>query len=400
MEDEAFDGINLEDLSGSESPILDGDNFGRIESVTQNQKPTETQAQDKPAVDPNAVDMDALANLEVIDIVPAGTEDASQEGSKTETKSSQTPASNPKGSSPSSQDAFTSFATVLKDAGVLSSLNEEDLGEIKSTDDLVKAIEKQIKSNEYAKLNDDQKKWLEALETGVPEQEVKTSQTNAAQYKRITDDQIEESEPLQFELIKRSFLIKGFDVSTAEKYASLAVQTDTAKDDAIQAKLALVAHEESKIQSQVESLKEKRNRELKEEQEALLSLRSKINETSEVLPGMQINATTKDKIYASITSPVKVDNGNPLNEVMDKYQTDPEYKLKLHALHVVTKGFTDFSKITNSVKTQTTKNFESVLKSTGSGTIGSPAGRTAGDSGVAQGMTSKEIAEAIKTINF
>jgi hypothetical protein len=230
MEDEAFDGINLEDLSGSESPILSGDNFGKIEPTVQTQKPTETQTQLPPAVDPNAVDMDALANLEVIDIVPAGTEDASLEGSKTEPKSSQTPASNPKGSSPSSQDAFTSFATVLKDAGVLSSLGDEDLGEIKSTDDLVKAIEKQIKANEYSKLNDDQKKWLEALETGVPEQEVKSSQTSAAQYKRITDDQIEESEHLQFELIKRSFLIKGFDANSAEKYASLAVQTDTAKD--------------------------------------------------------------------------------------------------------------------------------------------------------------------------
>jgi len=68
-----------------------------------------------------------------------------------------------------------------------------------------------------------------------------------------------------------------------------------------------------------------------------------------------------------MTTPTKVTDETPLNEVMDKYQSDQEYKMRLHALDVITKGFTDFSKFTKKAKSNAAQKLEKQIAQGGTG---------------------------------
>jgi uncharacterized membrane-anchored protein YjiN (DUF445 family) len=170
---------------------------------------------------------------------------------------------------------------------------------------------------------------------------------------------------LQAEIIRRGFLIKGFEADKANRYTQLAMKGDNPLDDAMDSKHALVAFENSKIQEIIDAGNRTRKDKEADTQQKLADLKTKVTETSEVIPGIKVNSTTKDKIFESMTTPIKSDSKEPVNELMDKYANDQEYKMKLHALHVLTKGLTDFSKFTNSMKSSAIKELENSVNQEG-----------------------------------
>jgi hypothetical protein len=394
-----FEGVDLEELANSETPIVDSG------ETSENTTGTETETNDGTVPEittdtkggDEGIDLDALANAEtILDTTSTEEDSEGKDGSET---TSQTPATKPDRSSPSSQDEiFTSFASALTEAGVFSSLDEEELNGIKTTEDLMSAIAKQIKTNEYATLNENQKEYLEALKAGIPQPEFAERKHNADLYKNLNEEEIKVNQNLQYELMKRSFIAQGFDAGKAEKYAVLSVKSDTGVEDALQAREDLVAHEEKQIQAKIAADKEAATQRQESSQKAIAALKSKLEETSEILPGIKITTPTKDKIFSSMTTPVKMKEDSPLNEVMDKYENDEDYKFKLHALHVLTKGFTNFDKL---IKVGTTKATQSFTDALSTSSFGKP-GRAG--SGVADhvqtGSTAAEIGESLKTITF
>lgn len=293
--------------------------------------------------------------------------------------------------SPQTSNAFSSFAAALKDAGVLSSLEDENIKEIKSSEELIKAIEKQVQKNEYAKLTPKQKKYLEAVEAGI-EEEKAVQYTNAlSEYNSVSEDQIKSSKPLQKELFKRSFLVKGFDAESAEKYAELALTSPTVEEDAVKTKETLVAHITGLLETEKEEALNAKTELQKKEEELITSLKSKINESSQILPGITVNSNTKEKIFNSLTTPVGKNNESLLNEVMKSYTSDNEYKVRLHALHVITKGFTDFSKFKTTSKSDVIKTFDETLANTAMNSLVSKS---------VEGATTSSIKEALKHLKF
>lgn len=352
---EIFQGVSLEDL---ESGNLSADSIKTEEIVVpQEALGTTTKETTELQQEPEGIDLEVLANL--------GSEDSSlEEEIKDEGNSEK--ASEKTGVSPSSQNSMlSSLASALVETGVLSSLSEEEVKEIKDTESLMEAITKQIKTNEFSDLTEEQKEYLEAIRNGVDVETYAQTKANASQYKKLSDEVIESNAPLQKELIRRSFLIKGFDEEKAAKFAELAMKDENALEEAKLAKNSLVAHEEKLIQDKINQEKLVKQAKLDEEVKALEDLKSKITETSDLIPGIKFNSTFKDKAFSSMTTPVKVDKEQgPLNEVMKAYKEDPEYKLKLHALHVATKGFTDFSKLVTTTKSKAVKELKDKLDQT------------------------------------
>lgn len=388
--DDIFDGVSLEELAGSENPVVDPKDSGMsqgdgAQSAENNatETPATKETDNAPVNDPEAIDINELAN--------SGTATEEEEGDDSKA-SSQTPTDNKGTKSPSSQksDATTSLASALAEVGVFSSLTEEEVGEIKSAEDLVNAVQKQTEENRYADLTEEQKNYLEALKEGVPEREFHEHTTTAAQYKAVTNDQIVGNTALSTELIRRSLIIKGVDNDTAGEMA--AIQAAKADGDArgVRAKEELILHEETNLRTKIDSQKSARENKIAEEQEALLNLKTKIQTADEILPGIKVNTQTKNKIFDSMTTTVDEQDGQQLNELMVKYQEDPEFRYKLHAMYTVTKGLTDFKKFKSAAKSSAIEDLENKLQSGTNTRTGS-----ANNSGGLGGRTAAEIASSL-----
>ena len=121
-------------------------------------------------------------------------------------------------------------------------------------------------------------------------------------YKSIDEDTISENENLQIELIKRSFLIKGFNEKDAIKYAKLAMDAEDPVEEAKNALNSLVAYGEKDLQDKVDAEKAKKQAEIDKEKTKLEELKSKVNSAPDLIPGYKLNSLTKERIFDSITS--------------------------------------------------------------------------------------------------
>jgi hypothetical protein len=370
-------GIDINELENSEEAIFD-DKTPVQKTVKPDQKTTveDTDIEE----DENAILLEDIAELGSDDNL----EDDDLEDETKKTNNKKTPVGSGEQNS-SSQGNITFLASALAESGVFSSLGEDELKEIDNADKLLDAIAKQIKANELSDLTEDQKQYVEALRTGVPNDEYTESKTLIQQYKSIDNKKIEDNVNIQFELIRRSLIAEGISEERAKKLATVAAQSEEGYEEALQAKQALIANEESKLTSKIEAAKKANEDKLAKDQEELSSLKSKINEASELIPGIKVNSQTKEKIFESLTSPVKVEGSKMLNEVMESYK-NPEYKMKLHALHVITNGFKDFSKFTQTTKSKVAKDLEEKLNNQGTQVRGSGSiqstqfgGKTASD---------------------
>lgn len=394
---EIFDGMSLEELAGSENPIIDASQQKVESSKKSDEKKEEKNEKTEPVI-VSGVDLEQLAELdEPIGTIENNGNNDDEVGINGTKKTSQTPAKKDDGSSPSSQDTFTSLASALVEAGVFSSITPEEISEVKTVEQLLGALAKQVQADRYKDLNEDQKAYLEALENGVPQDEFATRKANAEQYKVLEDDKIRQAPALQKELIRRSFIIKGFSSEEADKFATLSVAQPNGAEDAIKAKSALIAFETKQIEEKVEKAKKDKADSIEKEKVALGKLKSKVEETSEIVPGIKVNSPTKTKIFESMTTAVNMAGDKPLNEVMDSYSKNEDYKMRLHAMHVLTKGFTDFSKFTQTKTTSAVSQFEKLVTSTGTGSSGSSTGV---QTRISTGETANKIAEQLSKINF
>jgi hypothetical protein len=385
MSKDLFGDIDINDLANSEEAIID-----TTSNIVKSKSDSADKVDDKKDKE-DSDDNDGGIDINLISNLGSDDDDGSDDESGKDTKKVKTPAIDAKASS-SSQSALPSLALVLQEAGVFSSLTEEDLKDVQSVEDIVKAVEKQIKANELADLSEEDRSYIEARRNGVSHNEFIQTKANSEQYEKLTDELIEANEQLQFELIRRSFLIKGIDEKTASKLATKSVEDEDSLDEALEARQALIDYENKTLQDKITKAKEKADANLNAEKVKLESLKSKINENSEILPGVKVNSQTKDKIFNSMTTPVKSKDNKLQNEVMDLYSSDAEYKMKIHALHILTKGFTDFSKFKNDAKSTAVKDLEEKLAQTGSGSTGRSTSKSVSVSG---GSTTKEMIAAL-----
>lgn len=264
--------------------------------------------------------------------------------------------------SSSQSDVFTSLAADLSKAGILAFDDETSSADITDQDKLQAAIAKHIKDSRYADLNEDQRAYLESVENGVPTTEYQEQASVISQYKGLTDETIRGSEQAQLILQQNMFISKGF---TAEKALSLAqglVASPTSAEDSIAARDALVAHHEGILNGKVEAAKQEKLKSTQDAEKLIAELKSKVDTSSDLIPGVKVNSRTKTKINDSMLNIKSMNGGLPLNEVMEKYSTDNDYKIKIHALHVLTKGFTDFSKLSSVKKNESARSLTEVIK--------------------------------------
>lgn len=376
-----FDGISLEDLQNFD-PANDQTSISVQSLEINTDDKNKTTVKDLNTGEEIKDDVDISFNIEEIANITLTPEEV-----EFKDKAKSKPASDDKSSSVTNS-LLTTLASNLHKAGILSELTDEELTGIASEDKLYEAIQKQIKANEYSSLTEDQKLYLKAIENGIPEEDFVTNRRHANYFKNIDDDKLANNVQLQADLIYQGFLIKGFSQEEATEYAVSIVKNDSnAYAKALKSKEAIIKYNDEAINKAIREEETAKLNKATEDRKKVVELKSKIDTANELIPGLTINQTTKDKVFTSITKAVAVDeSGLPMNEVLDKYIKDPDYKMKLHALHVLTKGFTDFSKLKAETKTTIVKSLKEEFNnlSNGSGSTSS--------SGI---MTSEKIASMI-----
>ena len=293
-------------------------------------------------------------------------------------------------SADSSSSPLQLLASTLRAEGLID-LEEDE--EVKDSKDLLAAWRKTIAKNELSDLTEEQKTYVQALRNGIPEEEVKQNFNNIKALESVTDESITANEGLRKTLIAQDFIAKGIDEAKAMKLAERSVDLGEDIDDAKEALNSLKEIEKTRIVKTNAQKEAEKKAELKQAEEKLSKLKEVVLNKEEFIPNMKVNATTKEKIFKNMTEIAEYDSkGNPLNAITAARMKDPEnFEMMESFFFTITKGFTDFSKFTNSVKSTAIEQLDKSLKTNNVG---------GGTPNSIKSSTGKGLAEAIENFKI
>lgn len=264
----------------------------------------------------------------------------------------------------STSSPLTSLTSALREDGVLSSLSDDELKEIKSGSDLINVIRKQIQNNEYSDLTEDQKEYLNALRKGVPENSYREAKSSSKQLADINPYDLEGEDSLDFrrKILTQDFLVKGFEKEEAEKYAERSIDLGEDIEDSKKALGRLQKVEKDRI-ARLSEEAEVKNKEAQDNyQKRLNTLKTKVLGTNEVIPNLKVNEDTQNKVYDLMTKTAGYDkNNNPVSAVVKHMIEDQDYLVKLNYLHHLTDGFKSWKALTGPVSNSAVNNLDRAL---------------------------------------
>lgn len=336
MEKSIMEGLDMSNiLSPDEVDNLFTDDGGEETQVI----PPEKQEEDK----------DNKTTTEIPEVDPESLFDESESvgSEKVDTKGKESTSSKETGASPKT-NFYSSIASALKEEGILSDLDDETLSKIESPEDFVEAMEAQLK----AQLDERQKRIDEALQVGIEPDEVRKYEGTISYLNTITEDAIidesAEGEKLRKQLIFQDFLNRGFSKERAQRETQKSISSGSDIEDA---KEALASNKEYFKQEYDNIIAEAREAEEAEKarlKKEAADLKKAILEDKEVFEGLELDKTTREKVYNSISKPVYRDpeTGEYLTAVQ-KYERDnrPDFLKKLGVLFTLTDGFTNLDKL-------------------------------------------------------
>lgn len=336
MEKSIMEGLDMSNiLSSDEVDNLFTDDGGEETQVI----PPEKQEEDK----------DNKTTTEIPEVDPESLFDESESvgSEKVDTKGKESTSSKETGASPKT-NFYSSIASALKEEGILSDLDDETLSKIESPEDFAEAMEAQLK----AQLDERQKRIDEALQVGIEPDEVRKYEGTISYLNTITEDAIidesAEGEKLRKQLIFQDFLNRGFSKERAQRETQKSISSGSDVEDA---KEALASNKEYFKQEYDNIIAEAREAEEAEKarlKKEAADLKKAILEDKEVFEGLELDKTTREKVYNSISKPVYRDpeTGEYLTAVQ-KYERDnrPDFLKKLGVLFTLTDGFTNLDKL-------------------------------------------------------
>jgi len=245
------------------------------------------------------------------------------------------------------EQLYSNLAAEFQSKGVLPGL---DVSKVKSLKDIEDAIKSKIDSG----LTERQRFIEDAQKSGAPVTEVVAKTETISKLKGVTPQYLGDDRNIEFRrtAIVQDALTKGYSEERATVMAQRSIDAGTDIEDAQFALDGLIAAEEISLEGIINDAKNK-------EQKSLDDVKSYIAKTPEVIPGIILNDSQKDELYAQITT----DLGNKDNAFMQAQKADPVgSRIKLEALFYLTKGLSDFSVFGTRAESKITNNIENLLR--------------------------------------
>ena len=264
-----------------------------VDETTDSGKETETEETEetKETKKTTEIDSDTLFQSESV-----GSEEDNQETGEDTNQAT--------GASP---NFYSSIANALKNEGIFPDLDDEEIKNIKQVDDFKQLWHKQIR----AELDERQQRIDEALGVGVEPSVIKKFESTLNFLESITEeslsDESDKAENLRKTLIMQDFLNRGYSQARAEREFNKSLQAGTDIEDAREALLSNKEHFQSKYQGLIQEVKQEEEKELKRQEEQAKKLKDSIFEDKELFGEMNIDKSTRKKIYDNISKPVYKD---------------------------------------------------------------------------------------------
>lgn len=328
-----MEGLNLNNiLSGDEVDTLfdkyteSDDNT--VENNQDNEEVVEEPTEKNDDQDTTEVDIDDIFQPESV-----GSEDNIQ-GGQEDTDSSE------KGTSP---NFYSSIAKALKEEGIFPDLDND---EVKDADSFKDLIQKTIDD----RLDATQKRINEALNVGIPADDVRAYENTLRGLKSVTDEQLEEedeqAENLRKQLIYQDFINRGYSQQRATKEVNKSINAGTDIDDAKDALQSNIEFFQQQYDGKVNEAKTKAEEYRKAEQAEFDKMSKSILEDSKAFGDVTVDKATRKKILDNIAKPIYTDpkTGQQFSAVQ-KYQMEnkTDFIKNVALVYTLTNGFTDFN---------------------------------------------------------
>ena len=260
-----------------------------------------------------------------------GSEDISEEKEDT--------ASNKGNTSPT---FYSSIAKAFAEEGIFPDLDEETASKVTNSDELRNLIEDQIRNN----LDERQKRIDEALGVGVPPDMIRQYEGTIGYLDSIKDDIIssedQQGEELRKRLIFQDFINRGYSRERAEREVQKSFNGGTDIDDAKEALKSNKDFFKSKYDEAVSEAKKEQEEFIKERNEQAKKLKDSILSDKKVFGDLDVDKSTRQRIYDSITKPVYKDpqTGEQYSAIQ-KYEMDNrvDFLKNLGLIFTLTNGF-------------------------------------------------------------
>ena len=267
-----------------------------------------------------------------------------------------------------SSSPFTPYAKLLKEEGVLPNLNMEEFDgtaeglKTAMINEIVGAVEMYKET-----LPDRVKDLINNYEEGVPLEQLLKLDKEELQVLSLDEDKIKEDISLQKETV-RNYLKKTSKFSDKKIDNQIQYYEDSGEleEEALNAATELKDLLKTEKEQAVEQAKQKEKMMQDQARQDLANLNKKIQDATEIIPGLKLNDKVKSELIKSMTVPAGKDkNGNPVNRIVAARMENPvDFEIKLHYLFEITKGFSDFSKLVEKGKKDTIKEFEEAISKT------------------------------------
>ena len=263
------------------------------------------------------------------------------------------------GSSPTNNNFYSSIAKALKEEGVLPDLDDDTAGNIKEPEDLARAIEEQIQ----ARFDEKQRRIDEALNGGVEANTIRQYESTIAYLDSITEDNLTEEsdqgENLRRQIIGQDLLNRGYSKEDAQDELNDIFESG---NDIKRAKRALAANKDffkKSYQKIVDDAKEEKENEDRERRKQAETLKKSILEDKQVFGELQLDKTTRQKVFDNISKPVYKDKETgELYTALQKYEMDNkvDFLKNVGLIFTLTDGFKNLDGLVkNKVKKEVKK---------------------------------------------
>ena len=277
------------------------------------------------------VDVDALFT-DKPESVSSGKENNQEE--KEDTTSTQDDGTSP--------NFYSSIAKALKEEGILPDLDDKAYSKVKTPEDFRDLIEQKIHDG----LDERQKRIDEALNAGV-EQPVITQYENTLKYLDKIDetalsDEGEQGENLRRQIIYQDFINRGFSKERADREVKRSFDAGNDVDDAKDALESNKDFFKTQYQDIVKNAQAEDQKIEQERKEQASKLKTSILEDQKVFGEIEVDKTTRQKVYDNISKPIYKDpeTGDYLTAIQ-KYERDnsTDFLKNVGLIFTLTDGF-------------------------------------------------------------
>ena len=388
-DDKLFD-VDFSSLTDTEPITMDEVNAATTtEKTSENEenteeKETETETETKKDPEPELLDIGTISGENSKEEEKEEKEEKEEATDKDEKIPIDTKTKTAPGSEGDSSP-ISPFASLLHEKGFLPNLDWDKFnGSDNKIEALADAMRTEIETANHNFINSFPPELIEtakAVANGVPFKDLKGPALKQLDYGKIEEKDLAEDVEMQKKLISEHLTSKGFKPKKISKlletYDDIGSLEDEAKDSLEELKDTF-----SKQQEYIKEQHSLQQKELEERNKATIHhIQSSIDDVDEIIPGVKLNKTTRDRLFHNMTQIIgEDDRGTPQNFVMAMRSENPVgFDLAVTYLADVTKGFTDWSKIKKAGKTNAVKDFEKALGTT-SHTPGRPKGDPLDDS--------------------